>query len=407
MVAPRTSNKPPKSGSSLMMTQNLLSLKSSPSRKRQSSKPVPTTSTTKITIKPKKGPPEDDEEAPTEEHVILRIPAGEMAERFKEQVKTRDIPEDVELVFQDSRRATFRSGGTSYPAKLVDLPCIIESHKTFDKKQMYKIADISQMILVDDTPSPSIPLPSTEPPLPPLHHDEYTYPHGLSAPLWNVRKRRFRKRVSKRAIEDVEREVVRLLEADAEAEQVLFEVDDGEQHRGTAEDDLLDEDAYGEEEEEEEEEEFDEAEFDEPNITSSQPGDEPLPAPGEGEEEEDDDEHDELAAAWDEALAEHGPNEEDAENEEEATSSEDGSSGSESEEEEEETESAEIIAQKVEVLSTEIKELEDRVEDNRAKLAVQINPIMRKRFEDIVKRFNAQLTAKRAELVELQTTQMQ
>jgi TATA-binding protein-associated factor Taf7 len=48
------------------------------------------------------------------------------------------------------------------------------------------------------------------------------WPHGLSAPLKFVRKRRFRKRISKQAIEDVEREVERLLQADIEAEDVRY-----------------------------------------------------------------------------------------------------------------------------------------------------------------------------------------
>lgn len=94
---------------------------------------------------------------------------------------------------KDPRRAVFRMGDDKYAAKLVDLPCIIESHKTFDNKQFYKIADISQMLVVEG-PAPE---PSAPPP-PPLHHDEYTWPHGLTPPLYNVRKRRFRKRINKR-----------------------------------------------------------------------------------------------------------------------------------------------------------------------------------------------------------------
>jgi len=38
-----------------------------------------------------------------------------------------------------------------YTAKLVDLPCIIESQKTLDRKQFYKIADISQVIIINYT----------------------------------------------------------------------------------------------------------------------------------------------------------------------------------------------------------------------------------------------------------------
>ena len=45
----------------------------------------------------------------------------------------------------DSRRAVFHIGHNLYSAKLVDLPSIIESQKTLDNKQMFKVADICQV----------------------------------------------------------------------------------------------------------------------------------------------------------------------------------------------------------------------------------------------------------------------
>jgi TATA-binding protein-associated factor Taf7 len=48
--------------------------------------------------------------------------------------------------FSDSRRALFHIGNNLYSAKLVDLPCIIESQKTLDGKQMFKVADICQVL---------------------------------------------------------------------------------------------------------------------------------------------------------------------------------------------------------------------------------------------------------------------
>lgn len=45
----------------------------------------------------------------------------------------------------DSRRAVFHIGNNTYSSKLVDLPCVIESQKTLDNKQMFKVADICQV----------------------------------------------------------------------------------------------------------------------------------------------------------------------------------------------------------------------------------------------------------------------
>ena len=46
----------------------------------------------------------------------------------------------------DPRRAIFTFENQKYRARLVDLPCIIEAQKTFNKVQYYKVADICQVI---------------------------------------------------------------------------------------------------------------------------------------------------------------------------------------------------------------------------------------------------------------------
>ncbi|CAO3608003.1 unnamed protein product [Cunninghamella echinulata] len=118
---------------------------------------------------------------------------------------------------------TFISMEKSMKQPWLILPTIIESQKTLDKKQFYKIADISQMLVVDGA---SLETPLSQQMNNRHQTDPYSYPHGLTPPLKYVRKRRFRKKLSKRAIEEVEREVERLLEVDATAEDVTYEVFD-------------------------------------------------------------------------------------------------------------------------------------------------------------------------------------
>ncbi|KAF9120945.1 hypothetical protein BGW39_010973 [Mortierella sp. 14UC] len=180
---------------------------------------------------------EDEPEVSIEEQFILRLPPGEMCDRFREKVIAREVDESVKLMFTDARRGTFTFEGIDFPTKLVDLPTIIEAQKTLNGKQIYKIADISQMLLVDGTPvekviktepetgvrdeaSQAMPAPT----LPPLKPSEYIWPDGLTNPLKNVRKRRFRKRVSKVAVEGVENEIERLLQEDKLAEEVVYEI---------------------------------------------------------------------------------------------------------------------------------------------------------------------------------------
>lgn len=111
----------------------------------------------------------------------------------------------------------------------MDLPCIIESHKTLDNKQIFKIADISQMLLVEHavgSESEVVGQSSRERSTAGksgYNGDDYVYPHGITPPMQWARKRRFRKRIHNRAIETVEKEVDNLLNDDRRAERVEYE----------------------------------------------------------------------------------------------------------------------------------------------------------------------------------------
>ncbi|CAG8506071.1 2373_t:CDS:2 [Cetraspora pellucida] len=172
--------------------------------------------------------PDDEEpEAPVEEQFILRLLVPEdVKQRFREKVRKQTFVEDVEIMFKDSRRAIFTFENQKYSARLVDLPCIIEAQKTFNNKQFYKVADICQMLIVEspidtqdeahffteNTASSGI--------------DQFEWPDGLTPPLKNVRNRRFRKRISNKKIEDIEKEVEKLLHDDSLAEEVKIDWED-------------------------------------------------------------------------------------------------------------------------------------------------------------------------------------
>lgn len=54
----------------------------------------------------------------------------------------------------DLRKGMVRFDERYLYAKVVDLPCIMESHKTIDKKSFYKTADICQMVICKEEPDP-------------------------------------------------------------------------------------------------------------------------------------------------------------------------------------------------------------------------------------------------------------
>lgn len=160
-----------------------------------------------------------------EEDFILRMLPGEDCDYVRQACEKRTWgPKssggaDVKLRFltADGRRGILTVRGRMYACALVDLPCIIEGMKSWDRKSWYKSADIFQMLLVlgliqNETEAMTYPLPQGE-----VDKHTMAYAHGLTPPMRWVRKRRFRKRVSLKTIEAVEAEVERLLDMDDEA----------------------------------------------------------------------------------------------------------------------------------------------------------------------------------------------
>ncbi|KAJ3414590.1 Protein casc1 [Chytridiales sp. JEL 0842] len=250
---------------------------------------------------------------PTEEHCILRIIDPNLREAMREQVKKRSLDQDVSLMFKDTRNGMFKFKNEIYPTKLVDLPCIIESQKTNDYKQFFKIADISQ------------------------------------------------------AIEDVEREVERLLQLDAEAEDVRYEehFDLPENDNGFNESSLTSVKEFGAPDE---------------YANEDQEGDD-------GEAQEEDDLAAEIENSLDQldALDSTGLDEEIEEgmeesDEEESDDEEDDESEAASEEEEGE------VDDESRILKEEIADLQAKIQEKEEQAQQQTNPIMRQRFEGIIKK---------------------
>ncbi|KAI7868276.1 TAFII55 protein conserved region-domain-containing protein [Spinellus fusiger] len=279
-----------------------------------------------------------------------------MSDKLHEHVRKREIPEDVRLHFKDNRRGYFYLEGKKYDTTLVDLPTIVESQKTLDKKQFYKIADISQMLLVEG--------PSKEENAPSLANgkhstDPYAYQHGLAPPLKHVRKRRFRKKLSKRAIEEVEREVERLLEVDATAEDVQYEVVDNREMELELESDAGTHDI---------------------DIDMS-----------DAESESDED----LAAAIDRGLEEL----EEEDNDDDDDDDDDDNDDDDSEEDEDEDEGGKTG--EIEQKRQEIAEIKQAIQRKIRDLMTAPNAMLKKRFETSIESLKKELALKEAHLAEM------
>lgn len=172
-------------------------------------------------------------EYPTEleSQFIMRLPE-EPAKILREVLKSGDNLKN-RLTIQienDMRHGEVRFDHWLMHAKIVDLPTIMESLKTIDNKSFYKTADIAQMMICKYEPDQ----PTVEEEQPPKNKKKdpykvdkkFLWPHGITPPTKNVRKRRFRKTLKKKYVEapEIEKEVKRLLRADNEAVSVTWEV---------------------------------------------------------------------------------------------------------------------------------------------------------------------------------------
>uniref|UniRef100_A0A915I797 TAFII55 protein conserved region domain-containing protein n=1 Tax=Romanomermis culicivorax TaxID=13658 RepID=A0A915I797_ROMCU len=186
-----------------------------------------------------------DEMIELENHFILRLPQ-DVANNVKQWISEGEeaFKDKLQInINQDMRHAQVKVGNEIFNGVLMDLPCIVETLKTVDKKNFYKVADCPQILICkregeedieeifkksknksqrvkkddknNDNEDPNK-----------KKDKQYQYPHGLTPPLKNVRKRRFRKTLRKKYLDapELEKELKRLLRTDLEAVSVRWEV---------------------------------------------------------------------------------------------------------------------------------------------------------------------------------------
>ncbi|KXJ95514.1 TAFII55 protein conserved region-domain-containing protein [Microdochium bolleyi] len=194
----------------------------------------------------------------------------------------------IQFVDAKEKRALVTIDGRHYAAVLVDLPTITEAMKTWDRKNMMKNSDISQMLMCfaevrNEQEARAVPLP------PMAGKSEPKWPHGITPPMHDAQNRRFRKAISEKQWQSTATQVKKLMEDDKAAEETHIEwIDENE-------------DAEYDDDEDAEGEDAGEVDGYFPPQDSVQGDDMELDAPGDEEDDDDDD----LLAEMEAAMAEH------------------------------------------------------------------------------------------------------
>ncbi|GAU20056.1 hypothetical protein TSUD_381480 [Trifolium subterraneum] len=138
-----------------------------------------------------------------EEQFILRVPPN-VAERIERLLNENNASssEDKSLDLQfgeDGRSGTFVIGDEHFPASLLDLPAVVESYKTYDDNSLVKTADIGQMIMVRESGDAA--------------PDVIESRHGLTPPMRDARKRRFRREpdLNPELVSRVEKDLLKII----------------------------------------------------------------------------------------------------------------------------------------------------------------------------------------------------
>lgn len=190
------------------------------------------------------------EEAPAEleSQIILRLP-GQVSAALRAAVRSgvMNLKDRLTIHLEpDNRHGIVRFDRWTLSARVLDLPSIIESHKTLDRKTFYKTADVAQIMVCkeddggedEEARKAAAALDDEESPRKKDRKDakdkKYQQPHGITPSLKNVRKRRFRKVLKKKYVDfpEIEKEVKRLFRMDNEAIGIRYEVVNADDDKG-------------------------------------------------------------------------------------------------------------------------------------------------------------------------------
>ncbi|KRX25796.1 Innexin unc-9 [Trichinella nelsoni] len=165
---------------------------------------------------------EEDQPPEIESDFILRLPSEE-AEQLNKLLEEDNVEKQLKIfVDVDTHTAEIKLCDKKLKGRLVDLPCVVELQKTLDKKNFYKVTDVSQMVICEKSDDESKQRNS-------LNDDKkcekrFQWPHGITPPMKNVRRRRFRKTLRKKYMDapEIERELKILLRSDLECASVKY-----------------------------------------------------------------------------------------------------------------------------------------------------------------------------------------
>lgn len=197
---------------------------------------------------------EAEDDPALEAQFVLRMEPGPDNDLLRKAIEEKTIGKKqseggpgvmFRFLDRDGRKSILTIQNRMYAATMVELPCVIESLKSWNKKDWVKTADVCQMLLVlgrvnSEEEAKKFPRPKTVEP------DTHRYAHGLTPPMNWVRRRRFRPRKSYLDVERIESQTEALLAEDEQAVSTKYELIDSDAEGSSGDESYDDQDAMGE-----------------------------------------------------------------------------------------------------------------------------------------------------------------
>jgi len=171
-----------------------------------------------------------------ESQFILRMQPGEDCDVLRKAIEDKKVGVSVaqggpgvqfRFFDREGRRAMVTIQGHNYAASMVELPTVIETMKSWNKKDWVKTADVCQMLLVlgrvqSEEEAKKYPRPHI------IEPESHRYPHGITPPMHWARKLRFRPRKSYLDVERAEAQMNRLLAQDEVSASTKYDLVDSD-----------------------------------------------------------------------------------------------------------------------------------------------------------------------------------
>ncbi|KAL0054207.1 hypothetical protein WJX82_005460 [Trebouxia sp. C0006] len=155
--------------------------------------------------------------ADREEQYILRVEDKAVAARIKKQLNSENSKARLDVRFDalhnEGRTGQFSFGSEVLPVNLLNLPCVVESYKTYDDSHLVKMCDVGQMLHVHAEGS--------------SHPEHFDSINGITPAMRNARQRHFNNvDIPFAAVTAVEDDLLQIVQGRAPQNTVIEDVEE-------------------------------------------------------------------------------------------------------------------------------------------------------------------------------------